>query len=74
MANPKIKDVKGNEVRVQLSGDRHCIDFYLGPEKVRTVRHSKPVKIKWWTAHRIFDQANFKKLATRINQLVPKLK
>lgn len=70
MAAPKIEDMQGREIRVQLSKDKKLIDFYAGPEKSR---HRSPV-VKWFAVHRVFDQANAKKLTAKLNKLVPKFK
>jgi len=74
MPKPKIKDVKGNEIRIQASQDRRFIDLYLGPEKTRKIRHSKPVKFSWWTAHRLYTKTEAQKLLKRLQQVVPKMK
>lgn len=69
-----IKDLKGNEIRIQPSQDRRFVDIYFGPEKVRTVRRSKPVKFRWWTVHRLLDVANARKFAQRFTKVVKQLR
>lgn len=70
MAIPKIRDLKGREVRVQRSADNKLIDLYLGPEKTR---HRSPL-IRWWTSHRRLSAIEARKLLRRLNQVVGKLK
>lgn len=78
MATPKIKDVKGNEIRIQASQDKHFIDLYLGPWKSRQikVKRSKPkmVTVTWPTAHRLYNRQEALKLAKRLTQVAANLK
>jgi len=70
MANPKIFDTQGREIRIQLSKDMRSLDIYAGPEK--KIRRS-PVR-SIWAAHRLLDTANAKRFFQRAKQLAPKLK
>jgi len=65
-----IRDLKGREVRIQLSADKKVLDLYLGPEKVR--HRSK--EIRWWTAHRRFEGMNAKRFAEKFAQVTKRLK
>lgn len=70
----KITDLKGQEIRIQASADRQFVDLYLGPEKTRIFRHSKPIAFKWWTVHRVFKKVEAEKLLTRMQLVVKSLK
>ena len=74
MVQKRILDTKGKEfMRIQRTKTMPGVfDCYVAPEKTKTVKHSKPVKFKWWHAHRLVDETNLRRLQIQINQLLPK--
>lgn len=76
MEPKRIIDVEGKEfIRIQKAKTKPgYFDIYIGPEKIKTIRHSKPVKVKWWHAHRLLDEKNLRSIQTMLNQVLPKRK